>query len=188
MPRAALKLFHATPYINPHLCYKAESREWKLFSSQPPQNNAICLSHCQRHRGALSGRALRIRAYLVDFVMESQSGPPVNEEFQNAALPAPYDSSISQGSISMSKGEFVIASSPMRRRPTTKRAMASTLIKRSVSSPNVGAMASNEASSTSMSDKRRNKLGYHRTSVACGEYARPDSLSPYTLGYLSDSR
>jgi Fungal Zn(2)-Cys(6) binuclear cluster domain len=70
----------------------------------------------------------------------------------------------------MSKGQPLISPSATRRRGPTKRAMASTVIKRSSSSPNVRVMASNDTSSMSMSDKRRNKLGYHRTSVACGQF------------------
>jgi hypothetical protein len=43
-------------------------------------------------------------------------------------------------------------------------------IKRSMSTPNVRGQATAEAAALALSaDKRRNKLGYHRTSVACGE-------------------
>jgi len=42
-------------------------------------------------------------------------------------------------------------------------------IKRSMSTPNVRGQAAAEAAALS-ADKRRNKLGYHRTSVACGEH------------------
>ena len=44
-------------------------------------------------------------------------------------------------------------------------------IKRSMSTPNVRGQATADASTLALSaDKRRNKLGYHRTSVACGEH------------------
>jgi hypothetical protein len=45
-------------------------------------------------------------------------------------------------------------------------------IKRSLSTPDVAAAAAADAMSDSQqsSDKRRNKLGYHRTSVACGTF------------------
>lgn len=56
--------------------------------------------------------------------------------------------------------------SSQRRRKTVKHA-ASTL-KRSASTPNV---RGGEAG-MSVADKRRNKLGYHRTSVACGMCTR----------------
>ena len=48
-----------------------------------------------------------------------------------------------------------------RRRKASKNGVSS--LKRSVSTPNVRGDAG-----MSMADKRRNKLGYHRTSVACG--------------------
>lgn len=60
--------------------------------------------------------------------------------------------------------------------------MASSVIKRSSSSPNVRGMASTEASSTSLSDKRRNKLGYHRTSVACGQ-CTAQNFVPFAAKY-----
>ena len=42
-------------------------------------------------------------------------------------------------------------------------------IKRSVSTPHMRGLALSDNGGTSPTDKRRNKLGYHRTSVACGE-------------------
>ena len=43
-------------------------------------------------------------------------------------------------------------------------------IKRSMSTPNVRGQATADAAALALSaEKRRNKLGYHRTSVACGE-------------------
>jgi len=41
-------------------------------------------------------------------------------------------------------------------------------IKRSASSPHIRGLAVADTSALSPTDKRRNKLGYHRTSVACG--------------------
>jgi hypothetical protein len=42
-------------------------------------------------------------------------------------------------------------------------------IRRSASSPHIRGLASSDSSALSpTTDKRRNKLGYHRTSVACG--------------------
>ena len=50
--------------------------------------------------------------------------------------------------------------------PGTKAAK----VKRSMSTPNVRGQASADAAALALSaEKRRNKLGYHRTSVACGE-------------------
>lgn len=46
----------------------------------------------------------------------------------------------------------------------------SSKIKRSMSTPNVRGQATADAAALALSaEKRRNKLGYHRTSVACGE-------------------
>lgn len=57
-----------------------------------------------------------------------------------------------------------------RRRRSSKGSMMSSL-KRSASTPNVRGLVTGE-SAMSMADKRRNKLGYHRTSVACGHCRR----------------
>jgi hypothetical protein len=47
-------------------------------------------------------------------------------------------------------------------------------MKRSASTPNVRGQAAIDAASLSLAaDKRRNKLGYHRTSVACGRFSPP---------------
>jgi hypothetical protein len=52
-------------------------------------------------------------------------------------------------------------------------ASMSAKVKRSMSTPNVRGQASAEAAALALSaDKRRNKLGYHRTSVACGKIIR----------------
>ena len=54
----------------------------------------------------------------------------------------------------------------------------SSKLKRSISTPNVRSSASAEAAALALSaEKKRNKLGYHRTSVACGEY-QLDSKHP----------
>lgn len=57
-----------------------------------------------------------------------------------------------------------------RRRRSIKGTMPA-IIKRSASTPNVRGLASADTAGTSLADKRRNKLGYHRTSVACGEFS-----------------
>lgn len=58
-------------------------------------------------------------------------------------------------------------------------------IKRSSSTPHMRALALGESSPISPnSDKRRNKLGYHRTSVACGTPVQP----PDNAALLTPSR
>jgi hypothetical protein len=42
-------------------------------------------------------------------------------------------------------------------------------IKRAMSSPNVRGLGSDGGAASAL-DKKRNKLGYHRTAVACGKY------------------
>jgi len=59
-----------------------------------------------------------------------------------------------------------------RRQRSTKGTMPA-IIKRSASTPNVRGLASTDTAATSLADKRRNKLGYHRTSVACGKSSVP---------------
>lgn len=48
-------------------------------------------------------------------------------------------------------------------------------MKRSLSTPNVRGQSISDAAAAAAAEKRRNKLGYHRTSVACGK------LSPSLL-------
>lgn len=65
----------------------------------------------------------------------------------------------------MSRASASLAAAARRRR-MSKGSMSSSL-KRSASTPNVRGLIATEHG-LSMADKRRNKLGYHRTSVACG--------------------
>ena len=61
--------------------------------------------------------------------------------------------------------------SPGIKNTGTSAPSKSSKIKRSMSTPNVRGQATAEAAALALSaDKRRNKLGYHRTSVACGEH------------------
>ena len=62
------------------------------------------------------------------------------------------------------EGLLAGAVSSNRRRSSTKVPG----LKRAVSSPNVRGEASGESMPLSPLDKKRNKLGYHRTAVACG--------------------
>lgn len=57
--------------------------------------------------------------------------------------------------------------SPLRNRAVPSLAIKTGKMKRSISTPNVRGQALSDAASAA--EKRRNKLGYHRTSVACGE-------------------
>ncbi|KAI9890691.1 MAG: hypothetical protein M1814_003760 [Vezdaea aestivalis] len=61
--------------------------------------------------------------------------------------------------------------SQKKRRPS-KTGMPS-VVKRSASTPNVRVQAAADAAAMSLAEKRRNKLGYHRTSVACVDQQPP---------------
>jgi len=41
-------------------------------------------------------------------------------------------------------------------------------VKRAISTPNIRGQSAADAALAASAEKRRNKLGYHRTSVACG--------------------
>lgn len=69
----------------------------------------------------------------------------------------------SQHVLSHPSAPMTTSVAPQRRRKTPKHSINS--LKRSSSTPNVRG-----DSAMSMADKRRNKLGYHRTSVACGTF------------------
>ena len=62
-----------------------------------------------------------------------------------------------------------------KRRPSKGTSAAA--IKRSASSPSVRSLSTSSDTSGSLAEKRRNKLGYHRTSVACGRFCAATYLS-----------
>jgi hypothetical protein len=57
--------------------------------------------------------------------------------------------------------------SSLRKRKALKGKVPADL-RRSASTPHIRSLTLSDASALSPTDKRRNKLGYHRTSVACG--------------------
>ncbi|KAI9814706.1 MAG: hypothetical protein M1826_002152 [Phylliscum demangeonii] len=59
-----------------------------------------------------------------------------------------------------------------QRRRFSKPTMAGHIVKRSLSTPNVRGLATDAAALSYAAERRRNKLGYHRTSVACGHCRR----------------
>lgn len=70
----------------------------------------------------------------------------------------------SQHILSHPPGPLSASMTAQRRRKMSKHSMNT--LKRSASTPNVRG----GESGLSVADKRRNKLGYHRTSVACGTW------------------
>lgn len=89
--------------------------------------------------------------------MESVSGPVLPFDYTDLD-PVPSQQPMSRTSASLAAA---------RRRKSTKGSVMSAL-KRSASTPSVRGLIAGE-DGMSLADKRRNKLGYHRTSVACGE-------------------
>lgn len=95
--------------------------------------------------------------------------------------PAPYDADsahefpstqtaikLSQSGLTMSKGPTTPGTA--RRKGSTTSAPPATM-KRAASTPNVRLTVGDDSSAAFLAEKRRNKLGYHRTSVACGQLA-----------------
>jgi hypothetical protein len=74
-------------------------------------------------------------------------------------------------------------SSPGLKNRGTSTGSKSAKIKRSMSTPNVRGQSSADAAALALSaEKRRNKLGYHRTSVACGENKFHSMSKRFLLG------
>lgn len=92
------------------------------------------------------------------------------------ALSSPFDDELDPSPTNYRPSPLSPAGVPGRRR--SSKEMSSSVIKRSASTPNVRGLAAAEAAGLAMSaaEKRRNKLGYHRTSVACGEQLHRCSL------------
>lgn len=96
---------------------------------------------------------------------ESDRSPPKSapELLSSSAFTFPNPSSLpSQQMLPHPSVPLTASMSSQRRRKTAKHAVST--LKRSASTPNVRG----GESGMSVADKRRNKLGYHRTSVACG--------------------
>jgi hypothetical protein len=98
--------------------------------------------------------------------MAFEDNPHSNAPYISDVLPSPLGDDDGQLSSDQAKGPLPSSPTTQRKRRPSKGTMPS-VVKRSVSTPNVRSMASVE-SAMSLADKRRNKLGYHRTSVACG--------------------
>ncbi|KAL8754852.1 MAG: hypothetical protein Q9199_004041 [Rusavskia elegans] len=81
---------------------------------------------------------------------------------------SPFDQTAIGSLQSLQPMSRASASLTAARRRRSSRGSMSSALKRSASTPNVRGLLTAE-SSMSLADKRRNKLGYHRTSVACGK-------------------
>ena len=90
-------------------------------------------------------------------VMQHHSLDPLQTSFQHGnpgSIPPPQMMPLTSAAIL----------SQRRRRKNSQS------LKRSASTPNVRGLANSDSGMT-IAEKRRNKLGYHRTSVACGMYS-----------------
>lgn len=96
---------------------------------------------------------------------QSDRSPPKSapELLSNSSFNFPNSSSLpSQHGLPHPPVPLTASMSSQRRRKTIKHTVST--LKRSASTPNVRG----GESGLSVADKKRNKLGYHRTSVACG--------------------
>lgn len=118
-----------------------------------------------RHLSELNTEEVRnIKELVMASAPEQISQSPVRtppEPMANFNFTNPTNSLPSQHLLSHPTA-LVTSMTTQRRRKASKNGVSS--LKRSASTPNVRGDAG-----LSMADKRRNKLGYHRTSVACGE-------------------
>lgn len=99
--------------------------------------------------------------------------PTYNNTSEQTSSPLPLDS-LRLLSSSQSNMPMVAAPLGTTRRRRLSKGTTGAVIKRSASTPNVRGLAASEAA-MSLADKRRSKLGYHRTSVACGRQPREDT-------------
>ena len=68
-----------------------------------------------------------------------------------------------------------------------RRRKHSASLKRSASTPNVRGFPNDDAAMT-LAEKRRNKLGYHRTSVACGTFASMEIINRHSDSFPGHCR
>lgn len=119
----------------------------------------------------------------------SASHPPLRSLHAHAnapeILPSPFqppafDQKTAGPSFSQSNMPPLTPALSARRRRSSVKSVAPTAIKRSASTPNVrGPVAAD--SGMSLAEKRRNKLGYQRISIACGRFwlkSRSDTPFP----------
>jgi hypothetical protein len=102
---------------------------------------------------------------IVDKKMSYQMNEPLD-----VGAPMPLVSPTSRDDPQALRGEGVEYAGPesgLKKRRAMK-GKVSAEIRRSASTPHIRALAHSDSSALSPTDKRRNKLGYHRTSVACG--------------------
>ena len=89
--------------------------------------------------------------------------PEATTTFQDADVHIEYNPALASHAAGPSPSSQAVK----KRRKSKEKTSA--VIRRSSSTPHMRNLALGNAGDLSPTDKRRNKLGYHRTSVACGE-------------------
>jgi hypothetical protein len=149
-----------------------------LVSSSHPADlvhpNLLSRLRCAWRIPTLQGRLAKDLSKIPDNrigsgVMESITELPDKANPVAQHSPTLNDTNSSQPDHVMPKAP-TLSPNTSRRKGSTKTAPPFSM-KRAASSPNVRSMAGAEALAMSIAEKRRNKLGYHRTSVACGQSA-----------------
>ena len=111
-----------------------------------------------------------------DFTMASNQGEAVPaSELQEPGL-NPLTTSFDHGDHTSELPPTMMPFDNAAMLSQRRRKKHSSSLKRSASTPNVRGFPSGDASMT-LAEKRRNKLGYHRTSVACGTLSPLDMRS-----------
>jgi hypothetical protein len=105
------------------------------------------------------------RGTFVDKKMSYQMNEPLD-----IGAPMPLASPTSRDDPQAPPGDGVehVGPEPGLKKRRAMKGKVPAEIRRSASTPHIRALAHSDPSALSPTDKRRNKLGYHRTSVACG--------------------
>lgn len=137
------------------------------------KRHRLKLKHTTQLRQLSEYTTLKTKTLKELMIMATASPEPLNhsplrsapETLSSSNFNFPNSSSLpSQGILSHPPGSLNTSMTAQRRRNNKMAKHTVNALKRSASTPNVRG-----ESGMSVADKRRNKLGYHRTSVACGK-------------------
>lgn len=138
------------------------------------KRHRLKLKHTTRLRQLSEYTTLKTKTLKELMIMATASPEPLNhsplrsapETLGSSNFNFPNSSSLpSQGILSHPPGALNNSMTAQRRRNNKMAKHTVNALKRSASTPNVRG----GETGMSVADKRRNKLGYHRTSVACGK-------------------
>ena len=124
-----------------------------------------------RHRSYLptSELATQEARIIKDLAMESDLQQAVHET-ELLQPPDPLSTSFDPGDHTSEVPQIMMPLSTADMLSQRRRKKHSVSLKRSASTPNVRGFSNGDGGMT-LAEKRRNKLGYHRTSVACGTFS-----------------